>query len=70
LCSRLERCVPHLDHRFFGGLGDYQRLVDALLELAQQRRRGALGQQPVLRVVARGHLPNLRAQQAAKPPEH
>ena len=56
-------------HRRFGGAGDGHRLVDPLLQLAQQRRRRPLGQHPVLGVVALGtlHSPQFTGEQAANP---
>jgi hypothetical protein len=70
LLGGIKRHLPHCDHGLFGRPGDRQRLVDPPLELAQQRRHGALGEQPVLGAVALGSLHwhlNLGLRQAAKP---
>jgi len=56
LLGSVESRVADSHRSPFGSLGDDQRLVDPLLKLAQQRWRRALGQQPVLRIVALGTL--------------
>ena len=54
--SKPDRGGTGGSRRPLGGAGDRHRLVDPLLELAQQRWRRALGKQPLLRAVALGTL--------------